>query len=222
MNGSQAGNSITEETVRKRRTMLFAGISAITVLAIGGAVFSISASVNASRAERVASKDHGFGMTQARGPQGNGTSNPGQWHRGGFGNRPGGGGDGPRGGQRGQQMAQMVEQLGLDQSQQTQMKAIQEAAMPQMRALRDDTSLSPEDRRAKFQQMREQMQAQMRQLMTPDQQAKFDQWQAERQQRRQEMRQRREQTVQNLEANGQQVPSFGGRGHGGFGGQGGR
>lgn len=89
--------------------------------------------------------------------------------------QPGGPGQhGHRGGMRGDHLKMLSEKLNLTDAQRTQVKAILSAAEPQMKALRDNESLSEEDRRTQFQAMRKSTHDQIRALLTPEQQATFD------------------------------------------------
>jgi Spy/CpxP family protein refolding chaperone len=64
--------------------------------------------------------------------------------------------------------------LGLSDAQVAQVKAIFKAQMQQMRALREDDSLSNQDRRAKAAALRQSIRTQIRAILTPDQQKIFD------------------------------------------------
>ncbi len=68
----------------------------------------------------------------------------------------------------------LSEKLQLTDAQKEQVKGIFSASEPQMKALWDDESLSPEDRRAKMQAIRKSTHDQIRALLTPDQQKTFD------------------------------------------------
>jgi protein CpxP len=75
---------------------------------------------------------------------------------------------------RGPSLDQIAQQLELTDEQKAKVKPILEAQAQKMRELRDDTSLSPEDRRPKMQSIREETTAQMKAVLTPDQ---FEKWQ---------------------------------------------
>ena len=77
-------------------------------------------------------------------------------------------------GMRGPNLDQLAQQLNLTDDQKAKVKTILDGQMQKMRELRNDTSLSPEDRRPKMQSIREETMAQMKAALTPDQ---FDQWQ---------------------------------------------
>lgn len=88
------------------------------------------------------------------------------------------------GGNRGQRMEQMLASLNLTADQSEKVKAVMEAQRPAMEALRNDSSLSREQRREKMQELRQSMDAQLSTVLTPEQKAKWDQ---ERTQRRERM-----------------------------------
>lgn len=66
--------------------------------------------------------------------------------------------------------------LNLTNVQKQQIHDILKNQRSQMRALRQDASLSPQQRRAKFLQIRKDIDAAIRKVLTPDQQKKFDEW----------------------------------------------
>ena len=75
-------------------------------------------------------------------------------------------------GMRGQAIA---EQLNLTDDQKPKVKAILEDQRKKMGVLREDTSLTPEDRKAKMKAIRENTVTQMKAVLTADQ---FQKWQA--------------------------------------------
>lgn len=81
-------------------------------------------------------------------------------------------------------MEMMQQQLGLNADQMTQMKTILADGKAKMDALRANTSLAAEDRKAQAMAMRKDQMAKMRAILTPDQQAKFDAMQAQMRERR--------------------------------------
>lgn len=92
------------------------------------------------------------------------------------------GGGGKGGGDRMQRrFDEMKTNLGLSEDQATKIQAIMKEAAPAMQALRDDTSLSQEDRRAKFQELRKQTDEKIGAVLTPEQKTK---WEAAREERR--------------------------------------
>ena len=87
---------------------------------------------------------------------------------------PGGPPGGP--GMRGQAgFDRMAEQLNLTEDQKPKVQSIMKAQMDKMRGLRQDTSLTPEDRKAKMKAIREDSAAQMKAVLTAEQ---FEKWQA--------------------------------------------
>lgn len=68
----------------------------------------------------------------------------------------------------------MTKNLGLTADQQQQVAAILKAQAEQGKALRDDTSLSKEQRREKMQAQGKATREKIRALLTPEQQAKLD------------------------------------------------
>jgi len=89
------------------------------------------------------------------------------------------GGPGQRGGPN---MDQIAKELNLSEEQKTKIKAAQEERMQKARALRQDSTLSQEDRKAKMKEIQDDFTAKMKEILTPEQ---FDKWQKTMQQRRQ-------------------------------------
>jgi Spy/CpxP family protein refolding chaperone len=93
----------------------------------------------------------------------------------------------PAGGGRGQrmnpddQLKAMKDLLSLTDDQSTKILAILKGQQDKMKALRDDTSLSQEDRRAKMREIRTGQQDEINKILTADQQTK---WKAEMEKRR--------------------------------------
>ncbi len=87
-------------------------------------------------------------------------------------------GDGPKHERRergpGAMQRHAVKELGLTAEQEAKWKQIGQQERTALQALRDDTSLSKEDRRAKAMETNKSFAAQRRALLTPEQQAKFD------------------------------------------------
>jgi len=73
-----------------------------------------------------------------------------------------------------QRLQRMAQQLNLTEAQQQQIKPILENESKQMQALRDDTSLSQDDRRAKMMQIRQTSASQIKPILNADQQKQFD------------------------------------------------
>ena len=92
---------------------------------------------------------------------------------------------GPRGGGRmeGRQLEMLTKRLNLTTDQQTQVKTIDDDTGKQMMAVRNDTSLSQEDRRSKMMTIRKASQDKIRGVLTDDQKTKYDALLAEQQQR---------------------------------------
>lgn len=74
-----------------------------------------------------------------------------------------------------QRLQRMTQQLNLTSEQQAQIKPILESESQQMQALRQDTSVSQQDRMTKMQAIRQSSGEQIKTLLNPDQQAKFAQ-----------------------------------------------
>jgi periplasmic protein CpxP/Spy len=74
----------------------------------------------------------------------------------------------------------LTQRLNLTQDEQNKLKPILDDEAKQVRAVRDDTSLSPDQRRARIQQIRKSTRPQIEAVLTPDQQKKFDQLKEER------------------------------------------
>ena len=73
-----------------------------------------------------------------------------------------------------QRLQRMTQQLNLTEAQQQQIKPILENESQQMQALRGDTSLSQDDRRAKMMQIRQPSASQIKPILNADQQKQFD------------------------------------------------
>jgi periplasmic protein CpxP/Spy len=92
---------------------------------------------------------------------------------------------GRMGGGRGQ-VEMLTQRLNLTGDQQTQVKAINEDSMKQMMALRNDTSLSQDDRRSKMMDVRKASQDKIRAILTDEQKTKYDAMLAEMRERMKE------------------------------------
>jgi len=66
------------------------------------------------------------------------------------------------------------ETLNLTQEQKDQITAIWKEHTPQLQGLRDDEARARDERRAKLQEIRQDMRTKVRAVLTPEQQAKFD------------------------------------------------
>jgi Spy/CpxP family protein refolding chaperone len=69
---------------------------------------------------------------------------------------------------------QIAKQLDLSDDQKTKVKAALEEQQSKMKALREDASLSQEDKRAKAKELRESFIEKMKEILTPEQ---FEKWQ---------------------------------------------
>jgi len=81
----------------------------------------------------------------------------------------------PPGGGRGRQLSieQLATKLALSDDQKTNVQAVLVAQRQQMRDLRNDTTLSTDDRRAKMKTIRDDANAKLKTILTPDQFAKY-------------------------------------------------
>lgn len=97
---------------------------------------------------------------------------------------------GPRGPRPGMEMMgeRIAKQLGLSTDQQAQIKAINESYRPQLDALRDDTSLTKEQRREKFQALQKERVAKVDAVLTPEQRTKAQEMRAKQAERMKEHR----------------------------------
>ncbi len=89
-----------------------------------------------------------------------------------------GGGGGPE-----QRMAMLQSQLSLTPDQTTKVKDILTAGRAEMKVMRDDTTMSPSDRREKMMKMMKNENEQIKAILTSDQKVKFEE--VEKQQREQ-------------------------------------
>jgi Spy/CpxP family protein refolding chaperone len=97
---------------------------------------------------------------------------------------------GPRGrNMQAQQLEMLTQKLNLTADQQTQVKAIDEDTGKQMMAVRNDTSLSQDDKRTKMMGIRKSSQDKIRAILTDDQKTKYDAMQAEMKERMKERQQ---------------------------------
>lgn len=69
----------------------------------------------------------------------------------------------------------LASKLNLTAEQKAKMQSIMQTAHEQTKAIRDDQSLSKQDKQAKIQQLHESMKSQVNAILTPDQQQKFAQ-----------------------------------------------
>lgn len=81
---------------------------------------------------------------------------------------------GREGGQRGGEMgARIAEKLGLTADQKARIQSITEGAKSQAKAIQGDASLSPEQKRARLQELRPSVKAQIEAVLTPEQRAQI-------------------------------------------------
>src|SRR5436190_17163872 len=92
-------------------------------------------------------------------------------------------GRGGPGGMRGNQVEFLTKKLNLTPNQVTQVKAIEDDSRKQMMALREDTSITASDKRAKMMDIHNAAQDKVRTLLTDDQKIKYDALQAEMRER---------------------------------------
>ncbi len=100
-----------------------------------------------------------FNSNAADKPKGEGKERP-------AGVRPGGG--------------RLAEELGLTAEQKTKFEGIQKDAAEKRKALRDDTSLTPEQRREKAKAIGEETKTKLKEVLTAEQLAKFEEMQKNR------------------------------------------
>jgi Spy/CpxP family protein refolding chaperone len=81
-------------------------------------------------------------------------------------------------------LERLQRRLDLNASQTAQIREIFSEARAQMEALRSNTSLAPEDRRAQMMTLHQGEQSRIRAVLTPEQQAKYDAMQARMRERR--------------------------------------
>ena len=72
----------------------------------------------------------------------------------------------------------MMNALGLTDVQKAKINSICETYKPQLQTLRNDTKLTPDQKKAKLQDIRKLMRGEISAVLTPDQQKKFDQMKA--------------------------------------------
>ena len=80
-------------------------------------------------------------------------------------------------------MEHAAKELGLTADQEAKWKAIGEQERTALKALRDDTSVAKEDKRAKMQELNKGFADQRRAVLTPDQATKFDEMRAKMRER---------------------------------------
>ena len=91
-----------------------------------------------------------------------------------------------------QHLQMLSEKLNLTDDQKAKLKPILQDQMQQMKAVREDSSLSQEQRRAKMKSIHESLHEQINAVLTPDQQAKFKQMRQEEMQKHKGMEEGKE------------------------------
>lgn len=92
-------------------------------------------------------------------------------------------------GKRGDMTAMLTKRLNLTPDQQTQVKSINDDSRSQMMAVRNDTSMSQADKRAKMMDIRKSSNDKIRAILTDEQKTKFDAMQAKMKERTKEHQQ---------------------------------
>jgi Spy/CpxP family protein refolding chaperone len=82
-----------------------------------------------------------------------------------------------------QHLQMLSEKLNLTDDQKAKLKPILQDQMQQMKAVREDSSLSQEQQRAKMKSIHESLHDQINAVLTPEQQAKFKQMRQEQMQK---------------------------------------
>jgi periplasmic protein CpxP/Spy len=82
------------------------------------------------------------------------------------------------GGKHGRHMARMVKKLNLSQDQQNKLKPIFDKQHEQAKAIKNDTALTQDQKKEKFQALRQDTMAQMNGILTPEQQQQLQQMRA--------------------------------------------
>ncbi len=102
-----------------------------------------------------------------------------------------------RGG-RGGLMNHAAEELGLSPAQKAQMQALRKEFAPQRKALRDNKSLTPAQRKAQTKALNASYEARVNAILTPEQRTKLAAIIAQRRQERRERRQEKRETGQKM------------------------
>jgi len=85
-----------------------------------------------------------------------------------------------------QHLQMLSEKLNLTDDQKAKLKPILQDQMQQMKAVREDSSLSEDQKRAKMKSIHESLHDQINAVLTPEQQAKFKQMQHEQMEKHKE------------------------------------
>ena len=91
-----------------------------------------------------------------------------------------------------QHLQMLSEKLNLTDDQKTKLKPMLQDQMQQMKAVREDSSLSEEQKRAKMKSIHESLHEQINAVLTPEQQAKFKQMRQEQMQKHKGMEEGKE------------------------------
>jgi len=83
-----------------------------------------------------------------------------------------------------QRLDHLSQQLNLTADQKAKIKPILEKEAGQTKALREDTSLAPQDRRSRFMELREKTTEDIKAVLTKDQQKKYDEMRSRMMERR--------------------------------------
>ena len=86
--------------------------------------------------------------------------------------------EGRHGGKHGDRFARMAQKLNLSQDQQDKLKPILEKQRDQAKAIRNDSSLTQDQKKEKFQALRQDTMAQVNSILTPEQQQQWQQMRA--------------------------------------------
>jgi protein CpxP len=86
--------------------------------------------------------------------------------------------EGRHGGKHGDHFARMAKKLNLTQEQQDKLKPIFEKQREQARAIKSDASLTPDQKKEKFQALRQDSMSQVNAILTPEQQQQMAQMRA--------------------------------------------
>lgn len=87
-------------------------------------------------------------------------------------------------GHRGEKGNKLAKQLGLSADQQSQLKTIHQDERTQAEAIKNNSSLTPDQKRDQLKQLRQADQQKMESILTPDQRTKFQQIREERKEHR--------------------------------------
>ena len=82
-------------------------------------------------------------------------------------------GPGAHGQKAGKRLQKLSSELGLTDAQKAQMKPVLQNSRQQVKAIKDDATLSADDRKAKLKELRKSTRQQTMAILTPDQQAKL-------------------------------------------------